>query len=52
MIVYKRKVSTSIGRWLIAIAVFVAAMTITWDDVEGTPLAAQTPDQINLTAKN
>ncbi len=38
MIVYKRKVSHSIGKFLLAAMIFVLAMTITWDEVEGNPI--------------
>lgn len=46
MIVYKRKVSLSVGKWLLALIIFVAAMTITWDDVEGASLESEIADQI------
>ena len=37
MVVYKRKMSHSLVKWLLVIAVFIAAMTITWSDLEGAP---------------
>lgn len=40
MIVYKSKVSHSIGKWLLAVTIFILTMTITWDEVEGSPLGA------------
>ena len=46
MVVYRRKVSHSIGKWILALVLFVAAMTITFDDVEGTPLEANPADQV------
>ena len=46
MIVYKRKISLSIGKWILAVVVFVAAMTITWDDVEGAAFCPETTDQV------
>ena len=49
MIVYKRKVSHSIGKWFLAIAIFVATMTITWDDVEGENYSSEIADQTLLT---
>lgn len=41
MVVYKRKVSYSLAKWFLALAVFVAGMTITWDEVEGSPLVSE-----------
>lgn len=38
MVVYRRKVSHSLGKWLLALVIFVAGMTITWDEVEGSSL--------------
>ena len=38
MIYYQRKVSHSIGKWLVAAVIFILVMTITWDDVEGRSL--------------
>ncbi len=46
MVVYKRKVSLSIGKWILAVVIFVATMTITWDEVEGDNLCPGTGDQV------
>ena len=35
MVVYRERRTRSIGKWLVAAVIFILAMTITFDDVEG-----------------
>ena len=38
MILYRRKIRYSIGKWILAAIIFILAMTVTFANVEGFPL--------------
>ena len=37
---HRRNIIGTIGKWLIAILIFVAVMTVTWDNVDGFSLTS------------
>lgn len=41
MVLYRENSSPSIGKWIVAILIFVLVMTVTWDDVEGISFGAK-----------
>ena len=53
MVVYKSKMSHSLVKWIVFIAVLIAGLTITWSDVEGTPShnEGQTPPAQSVSHK-
>lgn len=38
MVLYKRKIRYTIGKWILAAIIFILAMTVTFANVEGMPL--------------
>jgi hypothetical protein len=38
MVLYRRKIRYSIGKWILAAILFILAMTVTFANVEGFPL--------------
>ena len=38
MVLYRRKIRYSIGKWILAAILFILAMTLTFANVEGFPL--------------